>query len=462
MYEEFYKYIEETVSVFNKLDKNLPIRIISHLDADGITAASILVKTFLRENRKFSVSIVKQISKVRLKEFAKEDYKIFFFTDLGSNNISDLESLFNGRNVFVLDHHIPEKKETKINFVNPHLFDIDGSHEISGSGVAYLFSRSINSKNKDLSHLPIIGAFGDVQYDENLDSFVGLNKEILNDALESNKLKIEKGLRLFGLHTRPIHKLLEYSTDPFIPNVTGDYNGTLQFLNELKISLKDENDTWRRACDLSEEEIKSLVTGIILRRMGSEENPENIFGNIYLLNEEDDKSIIKSAKEFSTLLNACGKMDKSDVGIGICLGDLNSKGEAEELLLQYKKEIIKSLNWFYSNRKNESIKEKKNFVIINAENNLRDTLLGTFSSIISKSNLYEDGTIVVAMVYTPDNEIKVSIRDINSNKDLRKILEHIGTKLDIQFGGHKSAAGCLIPLEKEKEFIQLIEENLEI
>ena len=119
MYEDFYNHISKIVSKFKEIDKDLPIRIISHLDADGITSASILIKSFSREDRKFSLSIVKQITQSKLKEIAREDYKILFFTDLGSNNITDIENLFKNKEVFVLDHHIPEKTDTKLNQKRP-------------------------------------------------------------------------------------------------------------------------------------------------------------------------------------------------------------------------------------------------------------------------------------------------------------------------------------------------------
>ncbi|MBU0962625.1 MAG: single-stranded DNA endonuclease, partial [Nanoarchaeota archaeon] len=129
-YNEFYKHINSLVEKFKSLEKT-PVRIISHLDADGISAASILARALKREDIKFSISIIKQLSKQKLKEFSNENYKIYFFTDLGSNNLSDIESLFINKEIFILDHHIPEKKDTSINFGNPHIFDIDGTKEIA-------------------------------------------------------------------------------------------------------------------------------------------------------------------------------------------------------------------------------------------------------------------------------------------------------------------------------------------
>jgi len=113
------------------------------------------------------------------------------------------------------------KIDTKINLVNPHLFDIDGTREISGSGVVYLFARFLNAENKDLAYLAIIGSLGDVQEEYINNEQFKINNEILNDAVSSGKIKIDRGLRMFGLQTRSLHKLLEYSTDPYIPGITG-------------------------------------------------------------------------------------------------------------------------------------------------------------------------------------------------------------------------------------------------
>ncbi|MDD5650556.1 MAG: DHH family phosphoesterase [Candidatus Nanoarchaeia archaeon] len=460
-YNEFYELTNSLVAKFKSLNKT-PVRIVSHLDADGIAAASILAKALTRENIKFSLSIIKQISKQRLKEFSNENYKIYFFTDLGSNNLSEIENSFNNKEVFILDHHIPEKKETKLNFLNPHLFDIDGTKEISGAGVVYLFTKYLNEINKDLAYLAIVGAIGDIQEDYINDEkqFIGLNKEILKDAQESGKIRIDMGLRMFGIQTRPLHKLLEYSTDPYIPGITGSEENAIQFLNQLNIPVRDYENKWRRLCDLREEELKKLVTGIVLRRMGSEDKPEDILGEIYTIPNEDELSPTRNAREFATLLNACGKLGKSSLGIGVCLGDKKLKIKANELLLDYKKEIIKALNWFYANRKTGSIIEDKNFVIVNVENNLRDTLTGVLTSIISKSNLYKDNTIIMTMVYTPDDEVKVSVRGVNSSIDMKKLLEKIGEKVPLQLGGHTAAAGCLFTLDKEKAFIEAAKEVL--
>ena len=96
-----------------------------------------------------------------------------------------------------------------------------------------------------------------------------------------------------------------------------------------------------------------------------------------------------------------------------------------------------------------------NYLIMNAQENIRDTLIGTITSIISKANIYRENTILISMAYTIDNNIKVSMRICNGDNseiDLREILKEI-TEDKWESGGHKYACGCLIPIENEQEFI---------
>ncbi len=333
---------------------------------------------------------------------------------------------------------------SNISHVNPN--SSDRIFQISGSGVTYLFAKNLSLENKDLAYLAVIGSIGDSQ------KFQDLNKQILDDAVDTNKIEIRRGLKMFGAQTKPLYKVLQFSTDPFIPGVTGSEEGALLFMNELGIEVKD-NDRFKKLVNLNEEELKKLTTGIILKRLGSEKNPADIFSDVYLLKEEEDESFTKDAREFSTLLNCCGRLDKPSVGIGVCLNNPKFKNIANELMKEYKIELINGLNWFYNNK--DKMIKGNNYLIMNAQENIRDTLIGTITSIISKANIYRENTILISMAYTIDNNIKVSMRICNGDNseiDLREILKEI-TEDKWESGGHKYACGCLIPIENEQEFI---------
>lgn len=446
----FFESVKQGVEEFNKL-KDKPVRIIGHLDSDGLTSTSILIKTFKRAKIKFASSVVRQIDETLLKELAEETYEVVFFVDLGASSLSLVNKILKDKQVFILDHHKPDT-ETNFVHINPHLCNLEGEREISGAGVVYFFSKFFDEKNIDLAYLALIGAIGDIQ---ERNGFIGLNRNILEDSINSGKIEVKRGLRMFGMQTKPLSRVLEYSTDPYIPGVTGDRAGSLNFLEELGISVT-ENGQEKKISQLTEEEVKKLVTGIILKRLGSEDKPDDVLGMIYLLTEEKEDNPMRDAREFSTLLNSCGRLNKPSVGIASCLGDEDMKEEALEILQLYKKEIISGLNWFYSNRNSDKVLESNKYVIINAADQVRETLIGTLASIISRSNFYPEGTIILSNAYTLDGNIKISLRLVGRvDKDLRdvakKIVDAVGSGVA---GGHKFAAGALIPQDKETIFLE--------
>ena len=151
----------------------------------------------------------------------------------------------------------------------------------------------------------------------------------------------------------------------------------------------------------------------------------------------------------------------SSLGIGVCLNDKKLKEKAFELLKNYKNEIINGLNWIYNNRKTENILEKDNLIVINAKNNIRDTIIGTVNSILTKSGLFNKGTIIVSMAHSIDDSIKLSFRSVeNEDVDLSAISKEVCYELGGIGGGHPNAAGGTIPMNKENEFIEKIVLNL--
>lgn len=448
------KAIEKIISDFKKAGENAFIRIISHYDTDGITAAAILAKALQREDKKFSIEIIKQLEKNFIEEIiekAQEDQnQVFVFLDLGSSCLDLLEKI--PANVFVLDHHEISDKESfgseGLRFVNPHLF----GEEVSAAGLSYLFVKELNPENKDMASLAVIGMVGDVLGQ----SISKINNHIIKDASD---LSIKRGLLIFSA-TRPINRALEFSSDIFIPGVTGSSAGALTLLREIGIKL--ENGKYPSMIELSQEEISRLITEIMLKRLRLEEDNKNrsgegIIGNLYLLKFFNK---IEDARELSTLINACSRLGHSDVALSFCMGDHNAKINAEEIYTKYKHEILQALNWIQTNKHIEG----KNHIIINAKGNIRDSIIGTATSIIASSFIYDAGTIIVSLAYQ-DSKIKVSARIVgrdNKNVNLQKLLEKVIKIVGGESGGHAQAAGCTIPFEKENLFIETLKKELEV
>jgi len=461
-YEKFQQYISQAAQDFKTLHKGQTIKLVSHLDADGISSGALASAFLNKLNIPFSLSIVSQLTKEVLQGLGKEDYEFFVFTDLGCGQISFIHESLNCKTVFVLDHHIPEEVEvpSHIHVVNPHLFDIDGSSEISGAGVVYLFGKALDSSMTEYAHVAIIGAVGDIQ---NKDGFLPLNELIVEDAVKAGKLKVIKGLRAYGAQTRPLHKTLEYSSDPYIPGVTGSESGAIQFLQEIGIDPKLDKG-WRKIVHLTEEEKKKLIEGIIIKRLG-EEHPEDVLSDVYILRDEKKESPLRDVKEFATLLNSCGRMEKGSLGIGACLGDEALKKKAIASLSSYRKKIVEGLRWYEEMKDSDSIVKGNGYIIINAKDKILASMIGTMASMVSKSNKLEPNTFILALADLLNGTSKVSLR-ISGLKpadiDLREVVSEIAQKVgNCEAGGHIHAAGAMVPSDKEAEFVKVAQEVLE-
>jgi RecJ-like exonuclease len=441
------------------------IRLISHYDADGITSASIMTRTLSREGKSFHLSIVNQLSNALIEEISNEGVGLVIFTDLGSGMLGPIQENLSKKGIrtVILDHHekegeIREEYRDLIFHINPLEFGI--SENISGSGVTYLFARALNPENKDLSTLAIIGAIGDSQtgsIGENW-GLMGLNKEILKDAETSGGIRVTKGLRLWGRNSRPLHKALEYSVDPYIPGISGSESGCVQFLQELGIELKKPGG-WRTLSDLSEDETKKLSSAIIAERaMNGEENPGWIFGDVY---ELLGRGRLSDAGEFATLLNACGKTGNPHIGVGLCLGNKDFEGRTEPILTGYRKEIGKSLSWLEKHK--DIIRETDKAVYIPAGKSISEHIISNVISIMTKSAMLPDKP-VFAFADTESGEIKMSSRASDSvvekGIDMKKITTEIVKTTGGDGGGHSGASGATIPGGKLETFISEAESIL--
>lgn len=452
--------MKHAVDAFLSINRQESVYIISHLDSDGICAASILIHALMQENIRYTLSIVQQVNEALLHKLKNEDCRCIFFTDLGSGQFNKIAQILPPKKVFILDHHELDLKHDQegIIHLNPHLFNINGSKEISGAGVVYLFASQLNEKNREMVHIAIVGAIGDVQENQ---GFLMLNNEILEEAQSKGKIKVKRGLRFFGMQTRPLYKILEYSTDPYIPDVSGNEFGAIKFLEQIGINPK-ERSRWKRMVDLTDEEMRHLVTHIILKRL-NESNPDDVLGYIYQLPHETEGSPFRDAKEFSTLLNACGRLSKPSLGIGVCLGDKKLKKLAMAHMNKYKREIIKAMKWYHNNKDSPCILKENGYVIINAKDNVLSTMIGTVASLLAKSNEFPEGTYILSLARDDNEHTKISLR-ISGKKpsvNLKKIMHTITSEIKgAEAGGHQDAAGAIIPVTSEETLIEVAKKIL--
>jgi RecJ-like exonuclease len=293
---------------------------------------------------------------------------------------------------------------------------------------------------------------------------LGINQEILKDAEATGKISKSKGLRLWGRYGRPIHKALQYSMDPYIPDVSGSESGAVQILKEVGIELKDEKGGWRTLSSLNHEEIQKLSTGMIKARIhNGEDNPEWIFGDVYEL--MDKSGGFRDANEFATMLNACGKSGNAWIGVGICLNDEGFSGDIEKAMASYRREIGRAVELVRKNKDLVRMTGYAHFIL--AGSRISEHIISNVASIVEKSAIIVgDGKHkpLFALANAEDGQVKVSGRAsdhlVKEGLNMKDIMARIAEEFGGQGGGHAGAGGATIPAGTEERFINTVEKLL--
>ncbi len=436
--------------------------LISHYDADGLTAAGIMGKTLQRENKEFKTKNVKQLYSETVKEIQTMGEN-FIFTDFGSALIPKIEKNFKGKWI-VLDHHQPKTKEQDSeSHVNPAFFGLDGGKEISGSGLAYLLAKEMSEKNKDLSALAIVGAVGDMQ--DFSGKLIGKNREIMEDGIKEGVLGVKNDLRLYGRISRPLTQFLCYSSSPILPELTANEQKCSEFLKTHKIELR-EGEQWRSYEDLDAGEKQKLASAIAMH-LAEHNTPEwkirSMIGEVYTLKNEELKSPLRDAKEYATLLNACGRHAQPEIGLSVTMGDREEEFEKAILLLaQHRKELRAGIELMQS----RGVEEYENFYFFDAGNEIKDSIVGIVAGMLYGSGAIPGNKPVIAFAMHEDKTIKVSGRGtqdllrkgLNLGQALKDVCAELGESAE--GGGHKIAAGCRIEEKEKEEFLKILDTKI--
>lgn len=431
--------IKDAVGKFLEKTRDKEVLVVSHFDTDGISSAAIMVQALKKMDKKFSVRILKRLEKEFIYQLEKD--RPVLFLDLASGSLNHIEDA-GLKEVFIIDHHeIVQDMPENVTMVNPMLHEEEG---LSSSGLTYMFCKTMDQSNTNLAKLAVLGMIGDLMES----SISKLNHGILEDG----DIKTRSGLLIYP-STRPINKVLEYSSQPYIPGVTGNPQGVTELLRAS--GIEPSNGRYKSIIELNDEEMKRLVTAIMLRDPKTKNR--EIVGDIFLLKFFNK---LEDAREISAMINACSRLDEPEVALQFCMEIQNTRRKAEAIHVRYKQHLISGLD-FVKNSTMDKI-EGRGFTIINARDNIKDTVIGTIASILSNSSAYEEGTIITAMAYY-DDKIKVSARNVGrKGRNVREILDVIVKKIGGEVGGHEFAAGCMIAQDKEEEFINELVKGCEI
>lgn len=454
--DELRSRTDEAASMLLEMAKDRSnILLYSHYDADGIAAASILAKAIQRSGGNFTIRICPEILQQRLSKL--EDYDLVIFCGLGIGWLSAL-----GPSIHkwaVIDHHKSNDLDHKDNVINSWRFGIDGSQDVCTSSMTYLIAREMKKSNQDLAWIAVVGALAERQDQSKGRVLTGINKTVLNDAVEAGSVSVSRDLIMYGRETLPIHKAIATTFTPYISGLTGSFDACLGAVATAGINQK-ENGRWRTLADLSEKEKEILleaITPYLSRSAPSGDLVGELFGEVYTLVKEDRYSPFMDAREFGTFLNACGRTRKQGLGIAICIGDrLGIYSEGEVVLSQYQAALGKYIQVILTEQ--GRVSERQAARIIVGDNLVDENMLGPLASILSGMERFAQKTLIVR-TSTKGSYVKFSIRKgkgIATGIELGLLFESISEQTGGSGGGHSASASARIPISRANEFLNKV------
>ncbi|MCD7782158.1 MAG: DHH family phosphoesterase [Methanosphaera sp.] len=451
----------------NKILDSDDITIYTHTDCDGITAGGLLSSLLEQYEIEHSVSCV-DINEVQELE---TDTKLTIFSDLGAGqDISNITNKSKDNSVIILDHHPPIRPlghDTKVELIeiNPNYYGLDGSYTVSGGGLSYLLSKSFGSC--EYSWMGILSAVGDMQ-NTGTGRLRGLNTEILDDAINSGQVSCDTDLLLYGRNTRPLFVALSYFGDIHLP-LTNNRNECIYFLENLGIPVKDEYGRVRCLCDLNIDE-KSILYSELLKMMVREVPdkyikylPKLLSGQFYEFNFEPEYSSYRDASEYSTVINACGRNNRHDLGLEVIKGNRESIApQLEGLVKDHKRYIAQNLS---------KVNEENNIVIRDNiqyfdGGEIKPSVIGTITGMLLNNYDWQKPMIGYTHIDGEEPGYKVSLRCSKllgfEGIHFGNIVRDISLKCEGSGGGHSVACGAYIPEDNIDKFMDILDNSFKI
>ena len=438
MTEKLLQLSKSAADIIKSFPKKTKIRVVSHYDADGITAASIISKALYREGYNFHATLMRNPFDKGLERVSKEDNDLIIFTDMGSGQINTIEKM-NCKSI-IIDHHQFRKEKTSENVlqINANLCDINGNYEACGATLTYILAKTLNPKNKDLIGLAIVGATGDKQY---IGGFRGFNKQLIDEALKEGLISEKIGLKLNGEN---LFDALFFSIDPYYSGISGNKKAIKDLFKKLEIN---EEIKFKELNEEQRNKLQSYLMFILIKKDLENNILETIIRPRYF-----SENIDFEFERFADLIDSCGKGGDRGLGFSVAMGDKTSFEKALKHEKECKEKILNELLRLEA----EGFKEKKAIRYFYSN----DSSLGGVIGGIAMNFILDREKALLSLVKSND-ELHVSCRGtqylVGRGLNLGEAMKEASNKLDGIGGGHAIASGATIKGDKEEEFLEIVD-----
>jgi RecJ-like exonuclease len=326
---------------------------------------------------------------------------------------------------------------------------------MSAAGVAYLVAKALDPANTDLAKTAVIGNVGDMMARETCGLTGMVRDVIVEDGARHRNIEIRRrDLNCYGTATRPVYLSLAYNDDPFIRGISNNPEGAKRFLKDLGIRQQAGDGRWLVWDELTQEDKKTIISALAEQLIAHGEPTDRLLAETYHFPDELVRTPLRNAQEYATLLNACGRWARPQVGSAILKGDRGSAYRDAEHMLNNHRAIIRDLLSYILDT---GVKVLDSVQYIHVGTRYPDTIVGIGAG-MALSKLDSTKPILIMCTLPEDENLtKVSMRTtervVGKGVDLQKAISDASAEYGGGGGGHKIAAGAFIPKTAEEEFV---------
>jgi len=427
--DDLEKKLERATSILERHDK---FRLITHYDADGISASAVIARTVMKYHKGFHTIFMDSFP-----EKIPGGYPIIF-TDIGNSYLDRISKL--EEDVIVLDHHEVRNEDSSIPtgenkvFINPHDHGIDGSQEVSGGTLALLLAVSYDSTNLEEAIFGLAGAAADKQA---IGGFSGLNLEILKRSVDEGYLEEETRLFIDGEN---VQDALMKACDPYFPGISGEKKEIKDILQDLEI----DPDARLESINIEKKrKLNSLLVLSLLKKDIPTDVIESTYGKHYVSSRDDLEVDI-----LYKILNSCARKNRPGLGLSFCLGDEEGFEESKEIRNRHRKEMIDKLK-----RLEEKVERRDNIQYFYEE---KKTMKGELAGLGILYLLKQDKPVLGITELDDDVDIsaRATKRLVERGLDMGELCDRLAEKFGGSGGGHDIAAGATIEKRNIESFLK--------
>jgi single-stranded-DNA-specific exonuclease len=436
--------------------------IITHHDADGLIAASIICMSLMRLGAKCVIRTISEMSPNIIEQLKSKAYGFYIICDFGSGLSNILNEALPDQCI-IIDHHLlPEEGLAEgrgKHILNPFELGIDGGSQVSSGGLAFIIATQLEKRNWDLSSIALVSALSDRQDRGEKRSFLGINSDIMKIAQSHGLINVNLDLMFNGRGTKPLHDAVASTSYPYIHGITWNIENAYSVIKKSGVKMR-EGGRWRVFAEIEQEEKSTILEAIVKFVAASSKYDtanlaQNLVGYAYTLVEEDLRSQLRDAREYSALLDACATYGRAGVAIGICMGDRNvSLNEGEQIAKSHQIALARCVSTIFT-EKWRTVNDGR-AIFVNAENAIVEDMLPSVSYLLSGPPIYD--RMIFLWTNSKDGMHKFSCRKsvsckpgLNLGLIVRRCAESVG---GIGYG-HAESAICKIPSTRLEEFVSI-------